>query len=158
MSVESLRQWYTARKGKKRHGKVLRHMSARSFEIRRENRILREEREIRKEPRSSSPRRPTGTRSGVPFRGEERANRPVTILCRGLDVSTSGDYAWQKRGSSRRAREDATLIDRIRRIHRDSRRRASCARRASAGRRHPLLEKACGSAHVAGGSYRDQPA
>ena len=42
-------------------------------------------------------------------------------MCRVLDVSTSGYYAWLKRQSSQRSREDTILTDRIRWIHLRSR-------------------------------------
>jgi putative transposase len=42
-------------------------------------------------------------------------------MCRLLDVSTSGYYAWQKRGPSQRSREDAILRNRILWIHLRSR-------------------------------------
>lgn len=38
-------------------------------------------------------------------------------MCRVLEVSTSGYYAWLKRSPSRRAQEDRTLIREIKRIH-----------------------------------------
>jgi putative transposase len=38
-------------------------------------------------------------------------------VCRVLEVSTSGYYAWRKRGVSQRSQEDAVLTDRIRTIH-----------------------------------------
>jgi hypothetical protein len=37
-------------------------------------------------------------------------------MCRVLGVSPSGYYAWRKRGLSRRRREDAALLERVRRI------------------------------------------
>lgn len=43
------------------------------------------------------------------------------MLCRVLGVSTSGFYAWRKRGPSSRARQDAELTRRIVRIHQASR-------------------------------------
>jgi putative transposase len=46
---------------------------------------------------------------------------PVTTMCRVLEVSTSGYYAWRKRAPSRRARVDAALTERIREIHHWSR-------------------------------------
>lgn len=46
---------------------------------------------------------------------------PVTTMCRVLDVSTSGYYAWRKRTPSQRARVDAALTKRIREIHQWSR-------------------------------------
>jgi putative transposase len=42
-------------------------------------------------------------------------------MCRVLEVSTSGYYAWRKRAPSRRARVDAELTEQIRQIHQWSR-------------------------------------
>jgi len=42
---------------------------------------------------------------------------PVATLCRVLGVSSSGYYAWSKRSLSRRTKDDAVLIERIRAIH-----------------------------------------
>jgi putative transposase len=42
-------------------------------------------------------------------------------MCRVLEVSPSGYYAWRKRPASRRAQEDAVLLRRIRTIHEASR-------------------------------------
>jgi|GEM_PF-514213 len=39
----------------------------------------------------------------------EKAMYPVTLLCRVLQVSTAGFYAWCRRKPSRRSREDAAL-------------------------------------------------
>jgi putative transposase len=50
-----------------------------------------------------------------------RAHHAVTTLCRLLEISTSGDYAWMTRPASRRAQADAELLDRIRAIHDRSR-------------------------------------
>jgi len=45
----------------------------------------------------------------------------VATMCRVLDVSTSGYYAWRRRGPSERARGDEVLMARIRAIHARSR-------------------------------------
>ncbi|HHW15603.1 MAG TPA: IS3 family transposase, partial [Firmicutes bacterium] len=55
------------------------------------------------------------------FVEEEKANHPIATMCRVLGVSTSGYYAWRKRGSSARAREDRELTGLIIEIHRTSR-------------------------------------
>jgi len=41
-------------------------------------------------------------------------------MCRVLGVSPSGYYAWRKRGLSRRRREDAALLERVRGIWEES--------------------------------------
>ena len=41
---------------------------------------------------------------------------PISTMCRVLEVSTSGYYAWSKRPPSKRARRDDKLADRIRTI------------------------------------------
>ena len=47
----------------------------------------------------------------------EKATYPVRVLCRTLKVSTSGFYAWCRRGLSDRAQEDAALKVKIRAAH-----------------------------------------
>jgi putative transposase len=46
-----------------------------------------------------------------------QARLPVHTMCRVLEVSASGYYAWQGRAPSRRAIEDAVLTERIRLLH-----------------------------------------
>jgi len=50
-----------------------------------------------------------------------RAIYPTKITCQVLGLSRSGYYAWRSRPDSARAREDAKLLDEIRRIHTESR-------------------------------------
>ncbi len=47
----------------------------------------------------------------------EKALYPVRLLCRILDVSATGFYAWCRRGPSLRAQEDAALKVKIRAVH-----------------------------------------
>ena len=44
----------------------------------------------------------------------------VTTMCRVLGVSASGYYAWRGRGRSRRAAEDATVLEQIQAFHQAS--------------------------------------
>lgn len=46
---------------------------------------------------------------------------PVRLMCRVLEVSPSGYYAWRSRSGSRRSREDRRLKVLIRALHRQSR-------------------------------------
>jgi len=48
---------------------------------------------------------------------ENRARYPIAVMCRVLDVSPSGYYAWAKRAASQRAVMDAALIVEIRTAH-----------------------------------------
>jgi putative transposase len=50
-----------------------------------------------------------------------QASYTITMLCRTLDVSESGYYAWTKRAPSARAQANALNADRIEAIHRYSR-------------------------------------
>ena len=50
-----------------------------------------------------------------------RAEFPVVLMCRVLDVTRSGFYAWRKREPSERARKDQRLRIEVRVIHRQSR-------------------------------------
>jgi putative transposase len=55
------------------------------------------------------------------FIGAERANHPISLMCRLLAVSRSGFHAWQRRAPSQHALDDAWLSERIRAIHGRSR-------------------------------------
>ena len=55
------------------------------------------------------------------FVERERASYPVATMCRVLEVSASGFWAWSKRPPSARALADAELTETIRGIHRRSR-------------------------------------
>ncbi len=50
-----------------------------------------------------------------------QAEHPVATMCRVLEISPSGYYAWVERVPSKRAREDAVLRQTIEAIHRESR-------------------------------------
>ena len=54
------------------------------------------------------------------FIAAEKANHPVSLMCRVLGVSRSALYAWERRPPCQRALHDEWLCEQIRRIHRDS--------------------------------------
>ncbi|MCC7179925.1 MAG: IS3 family transposase [Acidobacteria bacterium] len=86
--------------------------------LRKENRILQEERDILKKAggllREAEPVR-------FRFIAAEKAEHSLTILCRCLEVTRSGFYAWQRRPESARAVRDRQLRVRIRASHEASR-------------------------------------
>ena len=51
----------------------------------------------------------------------EKAEYPISLLCRILRVSRSGYYGWQGRPPSKRDHENAALTEKIREIHNRSR-------------------------------------
>jgi hypothetical protein len=54
------------------------------------------------------------------FIAAEKANYPISQLCRMLGVSRSGFHAWERRPPSDRDLADARLVERIREIHAES--------------------------------------
>jgi putative transposase len=88
-------------------------------ELRRENRILREEREILKS--RGLLREGDDAVSRYRFTASEKAGHSVVRLCRLLRVAPSGYYAWKKRAPSGRALANAALAARIRAVHERSR-------------------------------------
>jgi putative transposase len=56
------------------------------------------------------------------FIGDHREDFPVRLMCRVLDVSSSGFYDWLERPESPRAVENRALVAKIQAIHGDSRR------------------------------------
>lgn len=55
------------------------------------------------------------------FIEQERSNYGVALLCRVMQVSRGGFYAWRRRPMSERAKQDEALINQIRAIHAQSR-------------------------------------
>jgi putative transposase len=55
------------------------------------------------------------------FIAAEKAEDSIALLCRCLQVSRSGFYAWASRGPSNRARDDVRLTAQLRLAHADSR-------------------------------------
>jgi transposase InsO family protein len=59
--------------------------------------------------------------SAYRFIAAERANHPVALMCRVLQVSTSGFYEWCGRPPSARSLADRALLEQIREVHERSR-------------------------------------
>jgi putative transposase len=53
----------------------------------------------------------------------EKAHFPINFMCRQLEVSRSGYYAWRGRGPSARAKQDVELGARVLELHLESERR-----------------------------------
>ena len=53
----------------------------------------------------------------------QRAHYPIGFMCRVLEVSTSGFFAWQAREKAPQSDADAPLREAIVQVHEDSRRR-----------------------------------
>ena len=51
---------------------------------------------------------------------DHQALYPVRVMCRVLEVSSSGYYAWRKRGPSERSRANAVLLKKIEQFHKES--------------------------------------
>ena len=66
----------------------------------------------------------------------QRTHYPIGFMCRVLEVSTSGFFAWQARERTLRSDVDAPLRDAIVQIHQENRRhyarRTHCVPRARA--------------------------
>ncbi|HZB70237.1 MAG TPA: IS3 family transposase [Sphingomicrobium sp.] len=86
--------------------------------LRRENRILTEEREILKKAGGLLRQGQRGPVTVFGFIAAKRAEHSVKTMCRVLGVSRSGFHAWAKREPSPRALEDERLTERIAEIHR----------------------------------------
>lgn len=75
----------------------------------------------------------------------EKANYPVTILCKVMRVARSGFYAWLRRDKSARQQENEELIPLVRQIHKESKETYGTRRMAAALR---AMGYACGRARA----------
>ena len=56
------------------------------------------------------------------FIAAEKANYPVAVLCRALQVNRTSFHDWERRAPSNRALQDAWLLEQIKQIHESKRR------------------------------------
>ncbi|HVC86055.1 MAG TPA: IS3 family transposase [Gaiellaceae bacterium] len=89
--------------------------------LRRENRVLAEEREILKKAGGLLRQGRRDPVSVYRFIAVEKAAHSIAIMCRVLEVSRSGYHAWTQRPLAPRTLEDARLTERIRELHRKRR-------------------------------------
>lgn len=69
----------------------------------------------------------------------EKANYPVTVLCRCLRVSPSAYYDWTQRKPSKRSQEDENILERMRRIHGEHYQRYGSRRHHAELRNHGIF-------------------
>ncbi|MGE7207818.1 IS3 family transposase [Sphingomonas sp. NPDC019816] len=87
-------------------------MAAELKRLRRENEILRQERDILK--RATGFFRPGGKSMKFTLIDRARKDFPVHRLCQVLGVSQSGYFAWKDRPASRRQRDDMVMLAHVR--------------------------------------------
>jgi putative transposase len=116
LTETALREWVNRARADRTKGKTGLTTAEREelARLRRENRILQEEREILKKSngvlREAEPVR-------FAFIAAKKAEHRVTILCRCMRVTRSGFYAWTRRGLSARAQRDLVLRTKLRAFH-----------------------------------------
>ncbi len=119
VSEQSLRNWVKQadRDAGRREGPTSEEL-AELKRLRRENKQLRVEREILAKAAAWFARETEcGAVEVYRFVRAHQAMYPIATMCRVLEVSTSGYYAWFERRASARAERDAQLKQRIREIH-----------------------------------------
>ncbi len=59
--------------------------------------------------------------SAFGFIAAEKANHPISLMCRMLEVSRSGFHAWERRAPSDRQLTDTWLLEKVKQIHAENR-------------------------------------
>ena len=118
-SGETIRQWVKQAEldaGERQDG-LTTDEKAEIAQLRREVKRLKQEQEILKN--RCLVRSRNGPRSAEIFQfiKANRSDYPIQTMCRVLEVSRSGSYAWLKRPPSQRTKEDEKLTNRIRTIY-----------------------------------------
>ncbi|MEE8373070.1 MAG: IS3 family transposase [Dehalococcoidia bacterium] len=118
LTESSLRNWVKQAKideGQGPEGALMTEEREELRRLRRENRTLEMEREFLKKAGSLLRQ---GTRSAYALISAEKANYPIALMCRVLEVSRSGWYAYESRiRPSDREIRDTQLTEKIREVH-----------------------------------------
>ncbi|WP_092527511.1 IS3 family transposase [Onishia taeanensis] len=80
-----------------------------------------------------------GTTEAFRFVWKHRGEHGVKALCRHLNISRSGYYAWANRKPSQRASENAELLSKVRKVYNDSKGRYGSPRVYQTLRRYGLV-------------------
>ena len=96
-------------------------------ELRQENAKLKKERDILKRAVGIHQSRCPDSQTFA-FVQAHASGYPIAMMCRVLEISRSGYYAWLSRPESEREREDRRLLTMIKAIHRESRGTYGCPR------------------------------
>ena len=88
------------------------------------------------------------------FIAEQSEQYAITLLCKALEVSESGYYAWKGRKASQHCREDAKLAAEIQQIFLDHRQVYGSPRIHAlvGGAGHALLQRAGGPSDAGNGA------
>ncbi|MFT3922246.1 MAG: IS3 family transposase [Myxococcales bacterium] len=131
----TLREWYNrdqmAKKSKRKPGAPVAPAPSQETAEEKAARLERENERLRKKvetlemdreiPKKSGSLLREGKRMRFAFIHAEKANFPVSALCRNLQVTRQGYYAFASRPPSPRADQDRALLERVGQVHAESR-------------------------------------
>ena len=127
VGLSSLTRWIGQYRGEEMPPEIRDDLQAELKRLRKENAVLRQERDILK--KATALLREGGKSMRFALIDAEKAEFPVRTMCRVLDVSESGFFSWKGRPASQRQRDDMIYLAHIRiafeseygspRMHRD---------------------------------------
>ena len=112
VGLSSLTRWVGQYRDEEMLPEIKDDLQAELKRLRKENLVLRQERDILKKSRGLL--REGGKSMRFALIDAEKAEFPVRTMCRLLDVSESGFFAWQGRPASQRQRDDMIYLAHIR--------------------------------------------